>query len=199
MFKYCNEIEIDHIKIEPLTRDNYYLVRGFSCKNEVLTDFLQKKALSDNGTKTYLFTYSDLCNKYLLGFCSFGSPGISFYNDYNAPKEQARRFSVSAIEINYFALDAKYSHMFWDEEAESENDEYFLSDILLNIAIKFIITNIRSVVGAIYILLYSIPKALGLYKRNGFKEFEDFMIPSYKRYLEGCIPMYLSINSYEIE
>ena len=50
--------------------------------------------------------------------------------------------------------------------------------------------------GANKIILYSVPDAVKFYERSGFKPFENYMLQSNERYLEGCIPMYFDLNEF---
>lgn len=190
MFKYCCEINLDNIILKPLTKDNFYLVKGFCCENEVFDNFLLKEALFDNSTKTYLILYENI----LLGFFSLSASGISIINDSHENKE-SHRFNISAIEISHFALNKHFHHLYYDRQAKEENEKYFLSDICLEYILTYIVENVTTIIGAKFIILYSIPKAESLYKRLDFKNFESFMIPNHKRYYEGCTAFFLKINN----
>lgn len=196
MFKYFEEIDIEKIKIESLTKENYYLVKDFCCGNEVFEEFLIKKSLTDYKTRTYIFVYHNEDKKILLGYFGLSASGISIMNDgrQDIEKAKAKKFNMPAIEITHFALCEQFHHMFWDAEAEVEKEKYYLSDILLLQLLKYIISDVLLVVGASFIVLYSVPEAESLYRRSEFVSFEDFMIPDNKRYLDECIPLYLKIE-----
>lgn len=196
MFKYFQEIEIEKVKIESLTKDNYYLVKDFCCGNEVFEEYLTKKALSDYKTRTYLFIYHNEDEKILLGYFGLSASGISIMNDgrKDVKKEEAKKFNMPAIEISHFALCTQFHHMYYDEKAEIEKDKYYLSDILFLELMKYIISDVILVVGASFVVLYAVKTAESLYRRNDFLSFEDYMVPDNKRYLYECIPLYIKIE-----
>lgn len=196
MFNYVEEINLEKIKIESLTEDNHHLVKDFCCSNDVFEEFLVIKALSSNDTRTYLFIYDNEKERILLGYFSISASGISIMNDgrSDAEKVGVRKFNMSAIEISHFALCEQFQHMFWDEGSKIENYKFYLSDVLFLELMKYITNEVLSVIGAAFIVLYSVPKAENLYRRNEFMSFEDFMIPDIKRYLEDCVPLYLKIE-----
>lgn len=180
-------LKVSEIQIEPLTKNNVYLVDGFFCGNDAINKFLKKDALDKKDIKTYLFIWK---NK-LIGYFSISASGISVMN---APN---KKYNLPAVEIKFFAIHEEYHHMYFDEEGEKSKEKFYLSDVLLIQVIDFIIDNICSIIGVYAIILYSVPTAVSLYKRRYFKPFIDLMIPDEKYYLEGCIPMFVRIQDIE--
>lgn len=184
---YIKEIKTENIKIEPFTIKHSGLVKGFFCDNEYIDNYIHNEALTDRKAKTYLFIYDNQ----LLGFFSISAKGISINNEPKKP------FNLPSIEISYFALDQKYHHMYYNEQSEIELDKFYLSDVLFVLTTKFIKEEIATRVGAMFVTLYSVPRAEDLYKRNDFMNFEPIMLAENKSKLEGCIPLYAKINDIE--
>ena len=44
-----------------------------------------------------------------------------------------------------------------------------------------------------YVLLYSVPNAVSFYERNGFRKFSEYMVSDSYMYIDGCIPMFLTL------
>ncbi len=183
MFKYFSEIDLDNIKIEKLNYDNLNLTNGFSCGNLEFDFFLQGNAIEEHRVSTYLILY----NNDLLGFFSLSANGIYIEDNDNSEIS----YISSAIEISYFALEKKYHHVSYNEEEEKKGTKFYLSDVLISKILEFISNYIIDIVGAQFIILYSVPEAESLYSRNEFKSFENYMKKSNKPYLRECIPMYI--------
>lgn len=183
MFKYFSEINLDEIKIEKLTYDNLILTKGFSCGNLDFDFFLQEEAIDDYKVSTYLILYHDN----LLGFFALSANGIYIEDDDN----DEINYISSAIEISYFALENKFHHISYNEEEEKKGTKFYLSDVLISKVLEFISNYIIDIIGAQFIILYSVPEAENLYARNEFKNFESYMKKSNKPYLRECIPMYI--------
>lgn len=196
MYKYAREIKFDSLRIEPLTNDNKILVDGFYSNNDVIDNFFKKEALTDTKVATHLII--DSLTNDLISFFSLSASGISINMSSQKLRESINRFNIPAIEINYFAIDKKYRHLFYDEITEKENEEYFLSDMLFEKILELIL-EFRKNIGFSFITLYSVPnsknpnKPLNIYTRFNFETFEEYMEANKKRYLEGCIPMYIKI------
>lgn len=180
MFKYFSEINLDEIHIEALNYDNHYLIKGFSCGNINFDEFLHEDAIYEHRVVTYLIVYQNN----LLGFFAISASGINKI-------EEGINYNLSAIEINYFALENKYHHISFNEEEEKKKTKFYLSDVIFSKILNFISNNIINIVGAEFIVLYSVPEAVDLYTRNEFKNFEEYMNCSNKPYLRECIPMYI--------
>lgn len=88
-----------------------------------------------------------------------------------------------------FAIDEKYQHMNYSENIEDGN----FSDMLFSEVIGNIYNFTDNYCGADKVILYSVPDAESFYTRNGFKRFERFMLQSTSIFVDGCIPMYLSL------
>mgnify|MGYP004545229193 CR=1 FL=1 len=179
MFKYGKDIEY---RMELLDENNSYLINNFNCGNEEISDFLNKKALSSEYLKTYIF----ISENEVIAFVTLACSGIRH-------SYQGTKAMLSAIEIKYFAMSEKYHSVLYDEISYDENKNYTLSDQILSDVLRFCHKIKEEILGAQYIVLYSVPKALHFYKANFFQEFDEFMEEENLRYLDGCIPMYMEL------
>lgn len=198
MYRYASEIDEKNIIIQKLCSSNVDLIKDFICGNDYIDEFLKKKALYDRESTTHLIIEksSDL----LLGFFSLSASGISFnMSETDISRDKKNRFNISAVEIDFFAVNKPFQHMFFDEISEKEKEEYFLSDILFEKIIEFIV-ELREYIGFRSVVLYSVPnsknfnKPLGIYERFGFISFKDYMEQDRKRFLEGCIPLFKDVE-----
>ena len=175
---YGNQIEIDEpikVSVESLP-----FTETFDCGNEVINDYLKMKAKDD--TQTVAFMLMDKKNQSVIGYYALSCSGFiidckSHYTIY------------PAVEIKIFAIDEKYQHLPYSENI----DDGTFSDNIFGFVISKIYDFTDNFCGADKIILYSVPKAVNFYKKNGFLEFEEFMLQSKSRFLDGCIPMYLSL------
>lgn len=139
------------------------LVQDFNCGNEVINDYLKEEACNDTKATTFIIVNND--NNQIIAYYSLNCSGFVIDNGNN--------FTIyPAVEIKMFAIDEKYQHIPYSTNREDGN----LSDTLLD-----------------NVILYSVPSAENFYRRNGFKRFENFMLQSTSLFLDGCIPMYLSL------
>lgn len=197
MYKYAIEIDENDIEIEKLDKKHNDITKTFECGNDYMDEFLKKNAINDRLSTTHLFI--DKKNNLLLGFFSLSASGVSLnMSNPNVERSKKNRFNISAIEISYFALNKPFKHMFFDEITEKENENYFLSDILFEKVIEYII-ELRKYIGFRNIILYSVPNSkdenrpLDIYERFNFASFTDYMEKNNKRFLEGCIPLFKEI------
>jgi len=163
-----------------LTKDNISLVRNFNCGNKVINEYLKFKALEDTQATTFIVlddNSNDIICYYSLSCCGFVVNNGTNFTIY------------PAVEIKMFAIDEKYQHMNYSENIEDGN----FSDMLFSEVIGNIYNFTDNYCGADKVILYSVPDAESFYTRNGFKRFERFMLQSTSIFVDGCIPMYLSL------
>lgn len=174
-----------HYRRKLLNKGNSFLLSDFDCGNDEINDFLKNKALYDSSKQTYLY----ISDNKLLGFVSLACSGIKH-------SYEKTSYMLSAIEIKYFAIDIKYHAMLFDENSEESNPEsknYTLSDHIFANILEYCSKIANKVIGAKYIILYSVPQALHFYILNGFSQFDEYMKKNHIKYLDGCIPMYMEI------
>lgn len=180
--QYYNEININNIKIEPLTEQNDYLVEGFSCGEIDFDKFIYYDALG-NECKIYLILYKNI----MLGFFGITATGIITNKMENDNIKEI--YNEPAIEINYFATDEKYHGMYIDEQ---HSEQETLSDIIFIKVLSFI-AEIQNIIGFKYIILYSVKPAVNFYKKHNFEEFNKYMVRNVKQYINDCIPLFIRI------
>ena len=158
-------------------------LQSFNSTNEAIDDYFKKEAKSDTTSKSFVVlnkredmpsiigTYSLCCSGYVYQF-------------------RDRIYINPAVEVKYFAINEYY------QDAQHDDDVDFgcLSSNIFSIVIGNIINFTDNYCGANKIILYAVPDAVKFYKRMGFKPFEDYMLKTNERYLEGCSPMYLDLN-----
>lgn len=87
-----------------------------------------------------------------------------------------------------FAMDENYKHMLFSPE-----EPFTLSDYIFSNVIAKIYDFTENTCGADKIILYAVPQAENFYLKNGFTRFQDFMLHSESRFLDGCIPLYMDL------
>lgn len=178
---YIYQIE-DDIEIKLFTHNMKDKIKNFYCGNDALDKFIQHDALSSDKYEDYR-TYVFVLKDQIIGYFALSAKGMTM-------SIGPQYFNMPAIELSYFALDEQYHHIYYDEEAEKDNDRFYLSDVLLIKILTYIKEKIYPLVGIRYITLYSVPLAEDLYRRNDFVDFESVMLHENKSYLDGCIPLY---------
>lgn len=168
--------------ILPYTKDYENAVRLFDCGNEVLNNYLFEKAANDFNAVTYLVVNRD--NGEVIGFISLACSGIQYIAD-----DECLRVTLPAIEIKYFAILNTLHKLVYDDMDE----HFYFSDMVLCEVLKKCRYISDEIVGAKYIILYSVEDAVHFYERNLFKTYTEFMSQDKIRYLNGCIPMYMEL------
>ena len=156
----------------------------FSCGNAEIDRVLKEKAVNDTDYVTYLFRDSE--TEEVIAFASINCSGIIF-------QEGIHVEVLPAVEIRYFAVAEKYQHIQMQEYQEYGDNKFCISDFLFCKLIEEIREITCSTIGARYIALYSVPNAVGFYKRNCFEEFKEIFTPENKMYTHDCVPMYHQI------
>lgn len=172
----------EDIKNKPklLTSSDIDLVKDFDCGNQVINDYLKQEALKDTKATTFIVVNTE--TNEVICYYSLNCSGFVVNNGNN--------FTIyPAVEVKMFAIDEKYQHLPYSKSFKDGN----FSDMLFNEVIGFIYEFTDLYCGADKVILYAVPNAESFYKRNGFKRFESFMLQSTSLFLNGCIPMYLSL------
>lgn len=86
-----------------------------------------------------------------------------------------------------FAVDDNYKHVLF-----SPNDKFTLSDCIFSNIIPKIYNFTEEICRANKIILYAVPQAEN-YIRNRFTRFENFMLQSESKFLDGYIIMYIDL------
>ena len=177
--RYGQEIKKSSLR---LTIEEKESVQSFNCGNEVINDYLKNKACDD--TQAVTFIVKDMDSSEVICYYSLSCSGLILEHGH------ANKITVyPAVEIKMFAIDEKYQHLPYSEDADEGN----LSDMLFSDVISYIYDFTDNQCGADKIILYSVPDARSFYIRNGFCEFREFMKPSESWFTDDCEPMYMDM------
>lgn len=179
--KYGEEYSVD---LQILTEENQKHMEGFSCGNPSIDDYFHRKAISDRTSVTYLFINRD--DNQLIACVTIACSAIFTDND----MEEQFSTILSAMEVKYLATDERYQHIPYTAESKSPS----LSDCLFDYMLDHMGEISHTKIGASKIVLYAVPKAVGFYRRHGFKEFGDTMYGDEGYFVEGCKPMFFDMN-----
>ncbi len=163
------------------------LLKKFKCEYPAISEFIRNDSIESKSDVSYVFVDND--ENRIMGFCAVCCTGIMITkiddkgNPYNT--------SIPSVLIDYFAVDEDYRGLKFDEDStryETLSKAFFL--YILDVIREISIQNI----GATHICLYSVPKAKSFYKRCGFSEFDTYMNSDEVPFLEGCVPMFYTID-----
>jgi len=185
----CDEIfgidlDFDFRRVENRDRE---LLKEFVCEDGAIAKFIHEESIDSDRDVTYIFV--DKKKNNVICYCSICCNGISVA-EYDNQEERCYNTNIPAIEIDFFAIDERYRSM---RLTQNSTKYETLSKALFLYMIQHIRYLATNVVGAQYICLYSVPKAVNFYKRCGFNKFEDYMIEDTKPFVDGCIPMFLNL------
>jgi hypothetical protein len=99
--------------------------------------------------------------------------GNLIYNELGESIFNSKICGISSIELKMFAVDRKYQDLFY----QSDNLDMPVAAWLLWSIISEIKEIINDTVGTKAVFLRSVPDAEGFYKRNGFRELKENMMP----------------------
>ena len=178
-YSYGKEIKYS---IKDLSSVDEKLIEGFSCGNNEIDKVIKSRNSLEYTVKLVI----DDEKECLIGFIAYQASGIRLYYENTA-------VTKPALQINYFAMDSHYQHLPYDNSEELQDDKYNLSDAIFCDFLKLFRNISDKHLYFEYIILYSVPNAKNFYIRNCFEEFNVYMSPDKYRYLDGCLPMYMSI------
>ena len=168
--------------MEVVSEESASIFSSFSCGNEVIDKYFREKTESDSAV---CYVYRNAENQDIVCAAAICCSGINMGNDRSQQL-------MPAVKIDYFAISEKYQDVpFPGTDIE---EHFYISDAFLCELVKEIGKIAESYVGAEYIVLYSVPDAVHFYQRNHFLEFEKFMTPEHRTFLDGCTPMYMAFS-----
>ncbi len=169
-----------NFEMRVLSPNDKELLGDFDCGNEVINDFAINKINQQSDYVTYVFEDTDV-NK-IIAFASLACSSIK-YECQNVVQ------SLPAIEIKYFAIKKQLQKFKYGED----DDHFYFSDMILSKIILKCREISEKIVGANYIILYSVPDAVKFYTRNFFKDYSEYMLKDNISFLDGCKPMYMPL------
>lgn len=162
-----------------LSENDIEFVQSFDCGNEIINNYLKEHAYNDSKSTTSLIY--DLSNNHVVSYYSLNCSGFVINSN-------SHIIIYPAVEIKMFAVDENYKHILFSSE-----DNFTLSDYIFSNVISKIYDFTEEYCGADKVILYSVPRAEKFYRKNGFKRFQDFMLQSESKFIDGCIPMYMNL------
>lgn len=177
-YNYGNEIPYEIVKLTP---KHYDSLEHFDCEHDVINNYFKKECKKDYSVVTCLFI--NPTNNEILGCASIQCSGIRHEVDLNYVKTHP------AIEIKYFAVLNKYQKLLYSDDIDDEH--YYFSDDLLGFLISKCLEFSKNVIGADFIILYSVPNKVHFYERNHFKKYDEFMSRDNNQEISDCSPMFL--------
>lgn len=189
MSRYGEEISFDFnlLKVE-----DYEDLQPFTCGNEKLdshihNDVIKNKEIIDEDGLYFIFREHN--SKKIIAIVSLATSGVIF--------EQTNYMHVlPAIKIDVLAVDLEYQKMHYNIESENSTnpgDHYYFSDEIMGEIINHCSELSETKALARYIILYADVKAYRYYQRNGFSDFEEFMIKENNQEINDNIPMYMKL------
>ena len=151
---------------------------NFSCGNKSIDSYLKEQAKEDTKNVTHVFFDED--NRQPIAFVSLKASGLIF-------ESSAHLEIYPAVEISYFATDERYQHVVIKNF--SDIDRYCISDHIFSEIIKHIREIADFIVGAEFVVLYSVPDAVHFYERNFFETMPEIFRPEKYLNIDGCVPM----------
>ena len=183
-YKYGNEIMIDFAVLDFNFSD---IAKSFRCNNNSIDKYIRNIASKDKSAVTYI-AIDKQYNK-IIAIMTISCSGI-YTTTTNILKYPLHKV-ISAIEIKNFAVDYNYQKMPY---SESSSKYETLSSVLFTKYIFDIKEIANKICGAEKIILYSVPNAFNFYKNARFKKFQKYMNKDESSRLDGCIPMFFSLN-----
>lgn len=155
-------------------------LQSFTCGNDSIDNIIKEKLIDDTMTKS--FAVSDKESTDIIAVYSLSCSGFIV-------QSYQKVFIYPAVEIQYFAIHEKYQ----DIQYCPDTSYGCLSNILFDRIIAEIYDFTDKYCGADKIILYSVPTAHDFYIKSGFQDFEEYMLKSQDRFLDGCIPMFFNM------
>ena len=177
-YTFGNKIDYE---IVPYSKEYDNKIKEFDCGNSEINKTLKQDISDDIYSKTYLVI--DKQENCVIGFVSLECSSIRH-------SYQDTIYSMSAVGIKYFAISNELHKLVYDVE----DAHYYFSDKILGDVISKCYDISNDIIGARYILLYSVPDAVHFYERNGFSKFNEFMLKDKRRFTNDCVPMYMDIS-----
>ena len=150
----------------------------FDCGNWNINSFIKERISLDSFFGT---TYVLIANDELIGFYNISTGYIE------QEKDEIYERQGGAIYINYLAIDVKYQKFKY-------NEDWYMSDLLLNDCISRCISIQDNIIGFSFITLSSTKEGYYLYERNGFSQLDDDMYFAKNSGEQYCTSMFLAMD-----
>lgn len=168
--------------LEVLSKFNDCCIKNFDCGNEEINNHIKRYA-SFSASERFFVMIEAVSN---CAICVYSLKATAITREHNV---QQGAYYDPAIEIAIFAVDKKFQ----DTIYRYSGSEAYISDYMLCTVIDKIVEICKSSCAVQYIMLFSTNDAIHFYKRNKFKEFNQFM-KNNDSYIKYCQPMYLPLS-----
>ncbi len=172
-----NEITIGFQKLNYKTKK---YVENFRSGNQSIDNYFQRSAIDDSDTVTYIFI--DEKKDKTIACVSLSCSKIDMQGI------NGIKFSRPAFEIKYFATNEEYHSLPY-----KEGDTCTLSEKVMMTFITYLFGTCRPKIGASFVILYSVKRAVHFYQKCNFDNFETYMLRSEDDYTADCVPMYMNL------
>lgn len=191
VYKYGEAVSY---RFELLRADDYDDLQLFQCGNEKLNNHIKSGVIQNDmiiDKDGLYFKFTDCKRETILGIASLATSGVLV-------KVGGYSHILPAIKIDIFAIDRGYQKLHYDAESEnaSQKDEhYYFSDDVLGNVVQHCKKIAEQYAYADYIVVYADKNAYRFYERNGFCDFNEYMMKEQNAEISENIPMYLDLNN----
>lgn len=192
-YNYAEEVSYS---FEMLKSEDYEKLQAFSCGNDALDRFIHEDVIIKNTRGFEVksedglhFKIENTESKEIIGFVSLATSGIvNIVGHYMC--------TLPAVKIDVFAIDTRYQKMHYNEESKrngNPDEHYYFSDEVMGATISHIwgINDNYALVN--YVFLYADKEAKRFYRRNGFKDFGEYMLKENNQEINENTPMYYAL------
>ena len=187
MYKFGEDISYAY---ELLKADDFENLQLFQCGNRQLDNHI-KNAVIKNGAIVdedgIYFKFIDLFTNKIIAVMSLATSGI-------VKKIDPYLHVLPALKVDVLAVDVNYQKLHYNQESldsSDPSDHYYFSDEIISTAVKLGYEIIEKYAMIDYVVVYADKKAYRYYQRNGFHDFENFMVKENNMEIRENIPMYL--------
>lgn len=176
--EYGEEIKVER---KLLTVDDIELIGGFRGDPDDVDflEFLKEYAIDETISRTYI--YRNTANGEAVAFCSLSCSTIA------EEKNDGLMSYAPAILVDKFMVDLRYRHI----QYFRDNDKHVLASMIFLDMIEYIEELVKKVIGAQYIVLYSVQEAHNFYRnRCDMEDFKEYMRRTNDFRTNDCIPMF---------
>lgn len=187
--RYGQDIDYSIDLLQFADREN---IKDFKCGKAPLDKYITTDIFSDgvlNCDDGLHYKVIDNSTGKIFGFVSLATSGVFFH-------EGNYDHVLPAMKIDVFAIDEAYQKMHYDEDSEQSNSHFYLSDSIMANFIRLCLSLNETVARIRYIILYADVDAHRFYIRNGYNDFNPFMLPEHNAEIIENIPMYYDLDSW---
>lgn len=189
MNKYGEEISYD---FDLLKVEDYNDLQPFSCGNDRLDYHIHHEIIKDGmivDEDGLYFIFRDLETQKIIAVVSLATSGILYQIDNYT-------HILPAIKIDVLAVEKQYQKVHYNEESKMSPDpsaHYYFSDDIMGVIVSHCRKIAEEKALTSYIVLYADKRAYRYYIRNGFCDYQRFMVKERNQEINENIPMYMQL------